>query len=98
METLIIVLGGLIIGAAALRLLVWSFKTVYKASPFIIIWIVILTLMYSFEINYKPEKKDTNIFIKPWLIFIRLDPPMRHLCQGVNHLGHFYSLLKNRKV
>ena len=56
-----LVVGGLILMAAALRLIVWAIKLVYELSPFIIICAVILFLMYSFETNFYLENtKDTN--------------------------------------
>lgn len=64
MEIIILVVGGLILGAFALRLIAGALKLLYEVSPFIVIWAVILFLMYALETNYDPQNtKDTNATI-----------------------------------
>jgi FtsH-binding integral membrane protein len=59
-ETLILVFTGLILGAFALRVIVWALKSIYKSAPFIVIWVILLSLMYWIEHKYIPESQGKN--------------------------------------
>jgi nitrate/nitrite transporter NarK len=47
-ETIVLVLGVLILGAFALRVIIESLDVIYKIAPWIIICVVAAALMYMF--------------------------------------------------
>jgi len=64
MEFAIQIICGLILAAFVLRVLIGSFKIIYKIAPFVIILAAVIALMYWFETG-RPitELKDQNATI-----------------------------------
>jgi len=64
METIVLVICGLILGAVAIRVIIGSLGILYKVAPYIVIWAAIISLMYWFETG-RPitELKDQNATI-----------------------------------
>ena len=59
METILLIICGLILTAFTIRVIVWSAKFIYKIAPFIVIWTALLFLLYLHETNFF-ELKDQN--------------------------------------
>ena len=48
MGTIVLVFGGLILGAFALRVIIESLDVIYKIAPWVVICVVAMALMYMF--------------------------------------------------